>query len=63
LVSRLKKGGYPTHVIINKEGKMSFTDGSIRINTKENVSREEMDKQLFDANYNRLSAFINSGTK
>jgi thiol-disulfide isomerase/thioredoxin len=62
-VSKLKKGGFPLHMLIQKDGRTSFLEGSIRLNPKENIAREEFNKQLFDANYTRLSAFLTASGK
>ena len=56
LVKKIYKGYYPTHIFINKEGKIHYLDNSaITITTIGKPTQKELDKLIGEENYKRLA--------
>jgi cytochrome c biogenesis protein CcmG, thiol:disulfide interchange protein DsbE len=54
LVTKLIKGGYPTHVFVDSSGNLTSFSGGLSITSNEKLSKQELTKRIEEANYKRL---------
>lgn len=60
LVSQLIKEGYPTHVFVNRSGKITSISGGLSISSTEKLTKQALIKRIEEANYNRLDEALSN---